>query len=104
MGLADEGAFSIIVVVDVKLSVEGIVWPRLEVNAFIGCCGSSLMGKQSTFVSTVQKGKKPEGLGVQGQREPGGGRQRAGRECFGPSCAPVLSGVGHLQNLGGSRR
>ena len=58
------------------------------------------MGKQSTFVSTVQKGKKPEGLGVQGQREPGGGRQRAGRECFGPSCAPAVSGVGDLQNLG----
>ena len=54
------------------------------------------MGKQSTFVSTVQKGKKPEGLGVQGQREPGGGQQRAGRECFGPSCAPVL----HCQELG----
>ena len=41
MTLADEGAFLIIVVVDVKIGVEGIVWPGLEVNAFIGYCGSS---------------------------------------------------------------
>ena len=46
MTLADEGAFSIIVVVDVKVGLEGIVWPRLEVNAFIGCCGSSWESNQ----------------------------------------------------------
>ena len=50
MTSADEGAFSIIVVVDVKIGLKGSVWPRLEVNAFIGCVGSSFMAKQSIFV------------------------------------------------------